>query len=160
MVRAMASFGLTAVWYPKYRIASATAYSISKNLCVSWLETHEDMNVIVDQAKKAWTTILNENINVLTSPKGQLALKTRIENDLGKVAATFNSTNSADQLKNRMETFPPGPGGPFKSRFAPGGDYHDLISRQEPVCQNAFRNSIEQVLTLSYHRSILRAHTV
>ena len=145
MVRAMASFGLTAVWYPKYRIASATAYSISKNLCGSWLETHVDEAVIVDQAKKAWTTILDENINVLTSPKGKLPLKMEIEGDLGKVAATFNSTNSTDQLKNRIETFPPGPGGPFKSRFAPGGDYHDLISMQELVCQNAFRNSIEQV---------------
>ena len=145
MVRAMASFGLTAVWYPKYRIASAAAYSISKNLCGSWLETHVDEAVVEDQAKKAWTTILDENINVLTSPKGQLALKTRIDNELGKVEAAFDLINSTDHLKKRIENFPPGPGGPFKSRFAPGGDYHDLISMQVPVCQNEFRNSIEQV---------------
>ena len=141
----MASFGLTAVWYPKYRIASATAYSISKNLCGSWLETHENMNEIVNQAEKTWKAILDENIDVLTSPKGPLALKTRIDNELGKVEAAFNSTNSTDHLKNRMETFPPGQDGSFKSRFAPGGAYHNLISMQVPVCQKTFRTSIEQV---------------
>ena len=145
MVRAMVSFGLTAVWYPKYRIASATAYSISKNLCGSWLETHENMNEIVNQVEKTWKAILDENIDVLTSPKGQLALKTRIDNELGKVEAAFNSTNSTDHLKNRMETSPPGQDGSFKSRLAPGGTYHNLISMQVPVCQKAFRTSIDQV---------------
>ena len=145
MVRAMASFGLTAVWYPKYRIASAAAYSISKNLCGNWLETHVDMAVIVDQAKKEWNTILNENIDALTSPKRQLPLKQRIENDLGKVVVAFNSTSSTDQLKNRMEIFPPGPDGSFRNRFAPSGAYFELINMQVPVCQKAFCDMIEQV---------------
>ena len=145
MVRAMASFGLTAVWYPKYRIASAAAYSISKNTCSSWLETHKDMSEIVSQAGKDWKAILEKEIVVLTSPKGELALKTRVDNELGKIEAAFNSTNSTDDLKNRMETFPSGQDGSFKNRFAPGGAYHNLISMQVPVCQKAFRTSIEQV---------------
>ena len=145
MVRAMASFGLTAVWYPKYRIASAATYSIGTNLCGSWLKTHVDEAVVVDQGKKAWTTILEENIDVLTFPKGKLPLKAQIEDELGKAEVAFGLTKSADPLKNKMETAPPGPSGPFKIRFAPGGDYHDLISMQVSVCQNAFRHSIEQV---------------
>ena len=99
----------------------------------------------MNQAEKTWKAILDENIDVLTSPKGQLALKTRIDNELGKVEAAFNSTNSTDHLKNRMETSPPGQDGSFKSRLAPGGAYHNLISMQVPVCQKAFRTSIDQV---------------
>ena len=75
MVRVMASFGLTAVWYPKYRIATAAACLVSQSLCENWLGTHVDQLGTVTQAKKEWKTILNENIEVLAAPKGQPALK-------------------------------------------------------------------------------------
>ena len=40
MMKVMASFGLTAVWYPKYRIASASASLISNKLCDNWSTAH------------------------------------------------------------------------------------------------------------------------
>ena len=146
MVRSMASFGLTAVWYPKYRIARAATCLVSRSLCQNWLETHVDQAVIVANANKVWDTILNENIDILGTPKGQLPIKQQIMGHLGKASAAFKSATSADQLKNRMENFPLGEGGPFRNRFVQGGEYFEVMNMQVSVSKTAFCAAIEQTL--------------
>ena len=148
MVRSMASFGLTAVWYPKYRIASAASCLIGRSLCERWLDAHVDLAVIVTNASKEWVSIFDGNIGVLAAPKGQLPIKDRIENHLNKAEATFNKATSANHLKHLMETFPSDKDGPYRNQFAQGGEYFDLMNMQVPVCKKAFLSAIEQVLNI------------
>lgn len=145
MIRYMASFGLTAVWYPKYRIASAVAGLISNRLCESWLATHMPQATIVQTAEREWQEILRGNIDTLTSPEGQPPIKGRIEAHLAQARQQWlNQDIAANQLIQRMETFPTG--NSFKKKFEQGGEYVELIGMQVPECQKAFRIAVEQTL--------------
>ena len=68
MFRNIASFGLTAVWYPKYRIASATASLVGQTICENWLESHIPEATIVEDAKSEWKRIRDGNIDTLNQP--------------------------------------------------------------------------------------------
>ena len=145
MIRYMASFGLTAVWYPKYRIASAVACLISNRLCKNWLETHIPQATIVSTANKEWDQILKENIDTLTSPEGLPPIKSQIETHLAKARQQWlNQDISANQLGRNMETFPTG--GSFKNKFDQGGEYAELMNMQVLECKKEFRKAIEQIL--------------
>ena len=145
MIRYMASFGLTAVWYPKYRIASAVAGLISNRLCDSWLATHIPQATTVKTAEKEWDRILRENMDTLTSPEGQPPIKSEIQTHLAQARRQWLSQEiSANQLSRHMETFPTGDS--FRNKFEQGGEYVELMKMQVPESQKAFRNAIEQTL--------------
>ena len=57
MVRCLASFGLTAVWYPKYRIASAAACFASKALCTNLKAKHTSDEEIRADVINEWNNI-------------------------------------------------------------------------------------------------------
>ena len=145
MIRYMASFGLTAVWYPKYRIASAVAGLISDRLCDSWLATHIPQATIVKNSEKEWDQILKGNMDTLTSPEGLPSIKRRIETLLAQARRQWlNQETSANQLKQQMEAFPTGDS--FRKKFEQGGEYIELMKMQVPECKKAFRIAIEQTL--------------
>ena len=145
MIRYMASFGLTAVWYPKYRIASAAACSIGNKLCDNWLESHIPQATIVRDVEKAWDTILREKIDSLTSPVGLPPIKSRIDTHLTQAKQKWiKQDSSSNQLSQNMEDYPVGDS--FRKKFEEGGEYVELMKMQVPVCQKAFRNAIEQTL--------------
>ena len=144
-MKAMASFGLTAVWYPKYRIASASAALISKKLCDNWSTAHTPRATIVEMAKQEWNTILNQNIEILTSPDGQPSIRNRIASHLGQARQQWSRPEvSADLLRRSMPAFPTSE--PFREKFESGGEYAELMKMQVPECKKAFRNAIEQTL--------------
>lgn len=148
MMRNMASFGLTAVWYPKYRIASATAALVGQKVCENWRETHIPEATIEEDAKAAWRDIYDGNIDTLTNPDGLLSLKNRIDEHLRKLKqARLNKNISGAQLNNVLDKFPDDDAqdNTFKMKFAEGGQYHDLMKMQEPVCQKAFRDAIDNI---------------
>ena len=145
MTKCIASFGLTAVWYPKYRIASAAASLVNQRLCDNWIASHRPPATIVNEATQEWNKILNENIGILAAPKGQQPLKGRIEKLLGTAKTKFNSVNSA-VLKSIMERFPENE--TFKDKFDQGGKYFELIEMQVPECKKAFHKAIEQILNI------------
>ena len=123
MIRYMASFGLTAVWYPKYRIASAVAGLISQRLCGSWLTTHIPQATTVKTAETEWNQILRENMDALTSPEGQSPIKSRIQTLLTQARQQWlNQEIPANQLSRHMETFPT------------GDSFRKQISRGRRVC--------------------------
>ena len=145
MIRYMASFGLTAVWYPKYRIASAVAGLISNRLGTSWLATHIPQATTVKAAEMEWNQILRENMDALTSPAGQSPIKSRIQTLLTQARQQWlNQEISANQLSRHMEAFPTGDS--FRNRFQEGGEYVELMKMQGPECQKVFRIAIEQTL--------------
>ena len=152
MSLSMSSFGLTAVWYPKYRIASASVSLIGQRLCNNWLQTHVDLAVIVSEASKEWETIFNQNKGELTSPKNALPIKAQIENLLVKAEAEFTKATSANQLKFLMDAFPQDDDGSFISKFVQGGQYYNLMNMQVPVCQKAFQVAIDQLLDIQLEK--------
>ena len=145
MVRYMASFGLTAVWYPKYRIASAAACAIGDRLCNNWLGAHIPQVTTVKDAETEWHRILNANIDTLTSPKGQPSIKSRIETHLANARKQWLNTEiPPNQLKQNMEEFPVGDS--FRKKFEQGGEYVELLNMQMPECKKAFSEALKQVL--------------
>ena len=145
MMKVMASFGLTAVWYPKYRIASASASLISNKLCDNWSTAHTPQATIVEMAKQEWNTILNQNIEILTSPDGQPSIRNRIASHLGQARQQWSRPEvSADLLRRSMPAFPSSE--PFREKFESGGEYAELMKMQVSECKKGFHNAIEQVL--------------
>ena len=142
MMRNLASFGLTAVWYPKYRIASATASLVGQTICENWLESHISEASIIEDAKSEWKRIRDGNIDTLTSPENLLSVKNRIDEHLVKVKqARLKTDVSSSQLSKYLENFPEDDS--FKKKFAEGGQYIELIRMQVDHCQNAYRDAIE-----------------
>ena len=145
MIRYMASFGLTAVWYPKYRIASAAACSISDKLCENWLGSRIPQTTTVRDAEAEWNQILSANIDTLTSPEGQPPINNRINTHLANARKQWLNTEiSADRLSQSLENFPAGDS--FKEKFEQGGEYIELMKMQASQCEKAFRDAIEQTL--------------
>ena len=140
MLRSLASFGLTAVWYPKYRIASASAALVSQKLCEKWIAANSPEINIANDAKEKWQDILSDNIQTLTNPKDLQPLKVRIVELLDKASARFRSV-TADTLRSVMSSYPDGE--TFREKFEGGGEYFQLIEMQKPVCKEMFQNAIE-----------------
>ena len=144
LIRYMASFGLTAVWYPKYRIASAAAYSISNKLCENWLGSHIPQATTVREAETEWDQILRANIDTLTSPEGEPPINRRIDTHLANARKQWLNTEiSSNRLSQNMEDFPDGDS--FRQKFEQGGEYVELMNMQASECKKAFRDAIEQV---------------
>lgn len=145
MIRYMASFGLTAVWYPKYRIATAAACLISNKLCDDWLTSHIPQATTVKNAETEWSQILKENIDTLTNPDGQAPIKSRIDTQLTFAKQQWgNKDISSYQLSQNIESFPTGES--FREKFEQGGEYVELMKMQGAECQKAFHSAIEKTL--------------
>ncbi len=145
MIRYMASFGLTAVWYPKYRIATAAACLISNELCDDWLTLHIPQATTVKNAETEWNQMLKENIDTLTNPDGQASIKNRIETQLTLARQQWgNKDISSYQLSQNMEGFPTGES--FREKFDQDGEYVELMKMQVSECQKAFHSAIEKTL--------------
>lgn len=147
MMRSFASFGLTAVWYPKYRISSAASCLVSQKLCKNWLGKHVPVDGIAADAKRAWDTTLKGNIDALTSPVGQPSLKGQIDLLLSRARQEFNQPNAtAKQLARKMSTFPKGKDQSFRDKFGEGGQYFALMEMRQDVCRQQFLSAIERTL--------------
>ncbi|MDE0483508.1 MAG: hypothetical protein OXI67_13085 [Candidatus Poribacteria bacterium] len=144
MSRTLASFGLTAVWYPKYRIASASAALVNQRLSEKWIASNSPEINIVNDAKKEWQNILGENIQTLTNPKGLQPLKGQIGKLLRGASTKFQSAPAA-ALKGLMQNYPEDEA--FKEKFEGGGEYFELMEMQKPVCKGMFLNSVEKVFS-------------
>ncbi len=145
MIRYMASFGLTAVWYPKYRIASAAACSISNKLCENWLGSRIPQALTVRDAETEWDQILSANIDTLTSLEGQPPINSQIDTHLANARKQWLNTEiSSNQLRWNIEEFPRGDS--FRKKLEQGGEYVELMKMQVSECKKAFRDAIEQTL--------------
>ena len=140
MSRSLASFGLTAVWYPKYRIASAFAALVSQRLCEKWIAANSPEINIVNDAKEEWQDILSNNIQIIANPKGLQPLKGKIGKLLDEASTRFQSA-SATTLRSVMVNYPDGE--TFREKFEGGGEYFELMEMQKSACKKMFQNAIE-----------------
>ena len=130
MVKFMASFGLTAVWYPKYRTATAAASLVSQDLTNNLLGKYVPQAAVLVDAAEQWQSILSSNMDKLTNPEGQSPLRNRIQSELNSVISNPQAPRQAA----------------FSDKFNPGGDYYELIEIQMPECVQAYRNALEALL--------------
>jgi len=144
MMRCLSSFGLTAVWYPKYRIATAAACRIGSNVCANWLRPCENKLPIEDAAQGAWESVLDTNVDRLTSPDVGQPLKTEIENLLSQAQNVFARSSSADALVRMMRAYPQGES--FSQRFGKNGQYYDIIDKQTPLFKDALKTALGDML--------------
>ena len=148
MTRCLASFGLTAVWYPKYRIASAAACFASKELCDNLKGGHTSDKKINANAINEWNNI-RVNVDILTSPQvdGRPTLKSEIEDHLNNLEGeVLNRKSSAQQLERMLKSYPGSDAGSFKNRFSRSGTYYAWIEGEVDNCKKAFRDAIGSAL--------------
>jgi len=146
MTRCLASFGLTAVWYPKYRIAKAAACFVSRELCNNLKGTQTTSAEIKADVSNEWHRILG-NVDILTSPQleGQPSLTDEIGSFLDSANETFKGVSSM-QLMEKMNAFPGGQRETFSSMFDVDGKYFDWMKSKLDECKRVFFFSIDQLL--------------
>ncbi|HAW49905.1 TPA: hypothetical protein DCX16_03020 [bacterium] len=68
----LASFGISCIWYPKYRISRAVSCRLASDLCKKWQGEHSllDQTSIKYDAEKLWKEILEKGITLLTKKPG------------------------------------------------------------------------------------------
>ena len=148
MVKCLASFGLTAVWYPKYRIASAAACYASMKLCNNLKGKHTSDEDIRANAINEWNNI-RTNADILTSPQvqGRPSLKNEIDTHLNNLAReVLNRKLSAEHLETMLNSYPGSDAGSFGNRFSRSGTYHTWIEGKVDNCKEAFRAAIDLAL--------------
>ena len=103
----LATCGIAAVWYPKYRIAESAAYRYSvDNILKEWKgepANPDDSSIIGEEAKKVWRNILDTKKGILISRglRGTLYDRVKkgfIDNETALLAL------SPDDLKRQLNT--------------------------------------------------------
>ena len=148
MTRCLASFGLTAVWYPKYRIANAAAYSASIELCNQMKSKHTTDEDIRAYVINEWNRIRN-NADILTSPQiqGRPTLEDEVTTHLDNLKDdVLDRKLSAWNLEKGLELYPKGEAGSFRQRFSMGGAYYAWIEGKVDSCKKAFGSVIDSAL--------------
>ena len=148
MTRCLASFGLTAVWYPKYRIASAAACVGSTELCKKLKSRHVSDEDIRADTINEWNRIKN-NTDILTSPQiqGRQTLEGEIAAHLNNLEGdVLNRKLSAQNLEGNLRSYPRGDAGSFSDRFSSIGTYYAWIEGKVENCKAAFLAAIDRAL--------------
>ena len=148
MTRCLASFGLTAVWYPKYRIASAAACFAGKALCTNLKGNHTSNTETMAHVKSEWHRIMTENVDILTSPliEGHISLEGEIKSLLDNASQVFNQIDTSRMLMQRMNRFPDGEMGTFSNLFDVDGKYYTWMNAKLNECKELFITALDQLL--------------
>ena len=145
LTRSLATFGASVVWYPKYRISGAAADLIGEEHCRAWTRDVEDKNKYEREAKRAWDGILRENIGILTQLTDAKPLQNELNELFSQIRSQFMRCESFDQLKIQMKNAPT-QGIPIVDRLNSTGEYYKTIERQSPLCEEALRNAVDELL--------------
>ena len=148
MVKCLASFGLTAVWYPKYRIATAAACFASRELYKKLKSRHVSDEDSRADAINEWNRIRN-NADILTSPQiqGKQTLEGEIVAYLNNLQnEVLNQKLSAQKLDEKLNSYPGSDAGSFGNRFSSSGTYYAWIEGKVENCKDAFRAAIDSAL--------------
>ena len=167
-IRAFSSFGLSAIWYPRYRITRGINRRLGKELCSAWLKPHFSSNTVRDQCVKQWAQIIshaegsligtvggapnNEGLNQEKNLKqviekllasGEQQLQAVDEFGLGDLM--FNFPNSEQTFVDRLNK----PDGD-----KPNGEYYSRIASLQNLVIREFKLKIRTTVA-----NFLRDHT-
>ena len=150
MTKCLSSFGLSAVWYPKYRIATAAACLAIQKLLQNWMKGQTYSVTIKTNVTQAWHEIA-ENVEILSSPleQGFPSLAEELESILNSETKRFEQITSPDQLRHYMSVIPnidiDGEQIPLANSFLPSGHFYEWMQAKVDECNKAFCDAIDKL---------------
>jgi hypothetical protein len=156
-MRAFSSFGLSAFWYPKYRIAQAINRHLAIEMCDGWVGGDVQVNLIRDLVAKDWAVLLDEARNSLVgaSPKAQcnLNIQATVEHAFDQGESEFLLAEESG-LENFLVNFP-SEQSTFGLRLSgPAGDYFVRMNNAEPLVARDLISELRSTVDRYF-----RAHT-
>jgi hypothetical protein len=142
-VRNMATFGLSGVWYPKYRVAGSAACSIGDSLCEQWLLPSDDLEGLKNRVETQWTKLLEESRQILTK-SASMDLNEVIKQDLSDSRQKMERCSATD-LRSLIRTLPEGSES-FGVLFSNEGEYSRLIAQQVPQFERTLTRNLDQLI--------------
>ncbi|HAV43462.1 TPA: hypothetical protein DCX15_05550 [bacterium] len=141
-VPCLASCGISAIWYPKYRITLAVACEIAEKMLEKWQGAPDalDQISIQEEARQTWERILDENMAFLTKrPGGSIegGIKEEFDKQKPKLL-TMSMRRILEEIG--IEGMVAG--------FKEGGECDEIVSSQlaafKKNCMNALREAVIQ----------------
>lgn len=155
-MRAFSAFGLSAFWYPKYRIAQAINRQLTVEMTGGWLGTAVTSSTMADEARKDWQDLLggvrDSLIGKGVNARCNLNLEDEIQHAFDHGEPSFLQTDEfgLDSLLVSV----PGPVS-FAERLAgPAGDYFTRVADAEPFVAGDLRNALKATI-----ERFFRGHT-
>lgn len=157
-IRAFSSFGLSAIWYPRYRIATAINRRLGEEMGSHWLGATQGLNVVTidETATGLWEALratarnglLGEGEDAPYSP----GLPSLIQQMITEAGSRIRGVDIAG-LQRFVEQFP-GSAATLAHLLGPGGDFHGKIANCRALVADRVRQALEGYLV-----EYLRQHT-
>ncbi len=165
-IQAFSCFGLSAISYPRYRIAQAINRQLGKDMCDHWLGGDLNASVVKDEAKSEWLNLLEQGKRSLVGA-GEVLLgagevKPRCGVDLmNEVSVTFDHGQSQFEAtdKSALDGFAsyfPDPKATFVDKLArPQGEYFQKIFDSRELVLKDIKHALQHLI-----ESYISAHTI
>jgi hypothetical protein len=157
-IRAFSTFGISAIWYPRYRIAKAINRHLGVEMCAGWLGGKDfPASRIEGDCKNGWDALMGHiRGSLLGTVEGahcNVNLPAEVESLLERHQVEFEGVDEYG-LDEFTVNFPDA-GSPFSQRLAnPDGAYYRKIALAENLVLRDLKNDVEARL-IDY----LREHT-
>lgn len=153
-IKAFSSFGLSAIWYPRYRIVNAISKLLGVEMCDGWLsKTNLNLSNVETDASIIWKRVLDRVrgslIGNIDNPRCATNLEADIETEFSERLREFMS-QGPDGMGTFLSNFPQ-KGSTYSDRMRnPEGQiYLRVANSEQGVSQDArkqLREGIEQYL--------------
>ncbi|MCS1410861.1 MAG: hypothetical protein M2R45_04056 [Verrucomicrobia subdivision 3 bacterium] len=149
-LRAFSAFGLSAIWYPRYRISRAINRTLAIDMIAAWRghEATVNQNTLDEDVQRDWNKIYNRAKNSLI---GAVEGARCPQNLPGEIDALFRKEQAGfayiewEGIESYLSTFPKK--APLSDRLQhPQGDYYRKISNAGTLATKDLRTSLEKSL--------------
>lgn len=157
-VRAFSSFGLSAIWYPRYRIATAINRRLGEEMGGHWLGASEGLNfVTIDETASDLWAVLNATARNNLLGEGEDApyspgLPSQIQGMMTDASSRIRGVDIAG-LQRFVENFPGGTA-TLPHLLGPGGELHSKVANCRALVADRVQQKLEDYLV-----EYLRQHT-
>ncbi|MFC1833695.1 tubulin-like doman-containing protein [Thermodesulfobacteriota bacterium] len=147
--RTLISFGVSALWNPKYRFAEAFSLAKAAQLCA---KVNGEVPVarevaITGFAERTWKTVLKDALAVFDNVEGGANIEHELALALNKVDNACEEVELED-LRDYLQEYPRE--NPLRSRFDRGGDFRRVLE----AAREEFEDTVKKRLSLFYEDAV------
>ena len=145
-IRAFSSFGLAAIWYPRYRIAKAITYALGQDVAKHWLGAPDnDLKKVEEDVDADWTKMLADSngrfMGTVHDDQGGMNIPEALTRLFEKRQGEFVSLDETS-LRDFILAFP-SPDSTLTDMFSnPDGDYFRQIALTKPKVISTMRDGV------------------